>query len=349
MGFQDTINEIFKGLTGDNKADIQYLKKQMEQHRDDENSTEIIRALGRKVFELLPDEAKAELNQIIGNEVDTINSTVEEAKFQLSQNNPLKAEELLKSAIDSIPLEFKDDEECGYFCFEGALEIAIFAISEKYEKTIRKATYDFAQIYFMYAYSLIENHKIDEAENALKTALKWNPVSTTIMGELSEVYKMKKDYENYLYWSKRIIQYASSSKMLARGYRNIAYYYCDIEEYEKSAAIYYFSRYFEESKQVTSELFYIAEQLGKLPEAPEADYIKGLFKQEDIQYGASDFVIGAAYQIAKACLDNNDTKQAIYYLFIVYDLTHDDEIHTLIEKLKSSLDEEDSGKSDTEV
>lgn len=118
MGFQDTINEIFKGLTGDNKADIQYLKEQMEQHRDDENSTEIIRALGRKVFELLPDEAKAELNQIIGNEVDTINSTVEEAKFQLSQNNPLKAEELLKSAIDSIPLEFKDDEE----------NVAIFAL-----------------------------------------------------------------------------------------------------------------------------------------------------------------------------------------------------------------------------
>ena len=192
----------------------------------------------------------------------------------------------------------------------------------------------------MYAYSLIENQKIDKAEEALKIALKWNPVSTTIMGELSEVYKMKKDYENYLYWSKRIIQYASSSKMLARGYRNIAYYYCDIEEYEKSAAIYYFSRYFEESKQVTSELFYIAEQLGKLPEAPEPDSIKSLLEQEDIQYGASDFVIGAAYQIAKSCLENNDTKSAIYYLYVVYDLTHDDEIKKIIEKYKNSLDDE---------
>lgn len=340
MGFQETINQIFKGLTGDNKADIKYLNEQMEQHKDDENSTEIIRALSRKIFELLPDEAKTELNQIIGNEVDTINSTVEEAKFQLSQNNPVKAEELLRSAIDSIPFEFKDDEECGYFCFDDALEIAIFAISEKYEKTIRKATYNFAQIYFMYAYSLIENQKIDKAEEALKTALKWNPVSTTIMGELSEVYKMKKDYENYLYWSKRIIQYASSSKMLARGYRNIAYYYCDIEEYEKSASIYYFSRYFEESKQVTSELFYIAEQLGKLPEAPEPDSIKSLLEQEDIQYGASDFVIGAAYQIAKSCLENNDIKSAIYYLYVVYDLTHDDEIKKIIEKYKNSLDDE---------
>ena len=74
MGFQDTINEIFKGLTGDNKADIKYLNEQMEQHKDDENSTEIIRALSRKIFELLPDEAKTELNQIIGNEVDTTQS-----------------------------------------------------------------------------------------------------------------------------------------------------------------------------------------------------------------------------------------------------------------------------------
>ena len=65
MGFQDKINEIFKGLTGDNKADIQYLKEQMDQHKDDENSTEIIRALSRKIFDLLPDDAKAELNQIM--------------------------------------------------------------------------------------------------------------------------------------------------------------------------------------------------------------------------------------------------------------------------------------------
>lgn len=121
MSFQDTVNAIFKGLTGDQKADIQYLKEQMDLHKDDEHSTEIIRALSRKIFDLLPDDAKTELNQVIGNEVDTINATVEEAKFQLSRKNPVKAEELLKSAIDSIPFAFEDDEECGYFCFDDAL------------------------------------------------------------------------------------------------------------------------------------------------------------------------------------------------------------------------------------
>lgn len=135
MGFQDTINEIFKGLTGDNKADIQYLKEQMEQHRDDENSTEIIRALGRKVFELLPDEAKAELNQIIGNEVDTINSTVEEAKFQLSQNNPLKAEELLKSAIDSIPLNSRTMKNVAIFALRELWKL-LFSLSLRNTKRL---------------------------------------------------------------------------------------------------------------------------------------------------------------------------------------------------------------------
>lgn len=216
----------------------------------------------------------------------------------------------------------------------------MFAVSEKYEKSIRRATYDFAQIYYFYAFSLIENKKIDEAEAALLTALKWNPVSTTIMSELSEVYKIKKDYQKYLHWSKQILRYALSSKTLARGYRNIAYYYCDIEEYEKSAAIYYFSRFFEESKQVTSELFYIAQQMGKLPEAPKPDKLKALLEQENIQYGASDFVVGAAYQIAQSCLQNNDTKLAVYYLFVVYDLTHDESIKKIIEKYKGSLDDE---------
>lgn len=336
MDFKEKIKEIFNGLSGDNEADIKYLKEQIEKHKDDENSTEIIRALGRKIFELLPDDAKTEINQVIGNELATISSTIEEAKFRLSKNEPKKAEMLLKSVIDTVSLTFNDDEECGYFCFDNALEMTIFALSEKFQKTIRRPTYDFAEIYYMYAYSLIENRKLDEAESALKIALRWDPVSTVIMSELSEVYKQRKDYKNYLYWSKRVIEYASSSAMLARGYRNIAYYYCDIEEYEKSAAIYHFSRTFEDNKQVTSELFYIAEKIGKLPEPPKAEYIEELFKKEGIQLGASDFVLAAAYQLSKACMDNNDIENALDFLYIIYDLTNDEKIYELIEKLRSS-------------
>lgn len=340
MNYQNTINEIFKGLSGNNEADLKYLHKQIEEHKDDKNSIEITRALGRKIFELLPDDAKVKLNQIIGNDVETINSTIQEAKFLLSSNKPAEAEQLLKSALESIPFEFNDDEECGYFCFNNALEAAIFTVSEKYKKTIRKPTYNFAEIYFLYAYSLFENNKIDDAEVALKTAFKWNPVSTNIISELSEIYKRKKDYDNFLYWSKKILQYALSSKMLAKAYRNIAYYYCDIEEFETSAAIYHFSRAYEENTLVTSELYYIAEKLGKLPEAPTPEYIDMLFKKNHIQYGANDIVVGVAYQLSNTFLDNNDFENALYYLSIIYDLTHKKDILELIKKIKNSPDNE---------
>lgn len=336
MDFRETIREIFEGLSGDNEQDIKYLNGKMEEYKDAENGKEIIRALGRKIFELLPEDKKEELNKIIGNEVDSIQATMEEALFQLKQNNPEKAESLFKSAIDSIPLEFNEDKECRYFCFDSLLELTIFAVSEKFEKKIRKPTYEFAQLYYYYGYSLIENKKFDEAEEALKTALKWNPVSTTIIGELAEIYKIKKDYDNYLICSKNILKYATSSEMLARGYRNIAYFYVDVERYEDAAAIYYFSRYFEESKQVTSELYFIAETIGKLPEQPSIERIKELFEKEDIPFGASDFVVGAAYQLAQTYLENNNIPGAKYHLAVVYDLTHDDKVLEMIKSLEEN-------------
>lgn len=98
MDFRETIREIFEGLSGDNEQDIKYLNGKMEEYKDAENGKEIIRALGRKIFELLPEDKKEELNKIIGNEVDSIQATMEEALFQLKQNNPEKAESLLNGS-----------------------------------------------------------------------------------------------------------------------------------------------------------------------------------------------------------------------------------------------------------
>lgn len=339
MSYKDTINAIFRGLSGDRDADIEYLKGQMEKYKDDEDSVEIVRALSRKIFELLPEESKEEIGRVIGNEVDKAKATVEKARLLLNNNEAVSAEKTLRALIDSIPLEFNDDKECGYFCFDDALEIAIFYESENFRKTIRRPTYNFSEIYYLYGYSLIENGKIDEAEAALKTALRWNPVSTTVMSELSEVYKRRQDYERFLFWSKQILRYASSKQMLARGYRNIAYYYCDIEEYEKSAAIYYYSYAFEENPQAQAELFYIAEKLGDLPKPLKPKAIFRLLEQEDIQQDASDFVIGCAFQLYKAAMDGGAPRDAMRYLSVVYDLTHDEKIMDLINVIELSLDE----------
>lgn len=61
MDFDQIMKEITSGLTGDNKADMTYLQEQMEKYKDHEMGKEIIRACGRIMYQLMPEEAKVEL------------------------------------------------------------------------------------------------------------------------------------------------------------------------------------------------------------------------------------------------------------------------------------------------
>lgn len=335
MDFRDVIKNIYEGLTGDSENDIEYLHEQMERYKDDENATEIIRALGRKIFELLPQDKKDELNKIIGNDCDSIKSTIDEALFQIKQNNnAVRAEELFLSVIKSVSGMFKSDNECDYFCFDNPIQQMIYASSFNPIKTLRTPTYDYAMIYYFYGYCLIENKKFEEAEAALKTALEWNPVSTQIMFELAEIYKMNKSFDEYLYWTKQSLKYAYTANEVARCYRNLGYYYSDIGEYDLAAVLYYFSQFFCDTEITNSELFYIVKEIGYVPKQLSTTETQALFEKNDIQFGASEDVLSVVYSIGKQFAEINQINNAVYCFGIVYELTHDESIKGIIELLR---------------
>ena len=56
--FDSIIREITGELTGDFKIDIAYLRDQMEKYKDHEMGKEIVRACGRLMYELIPDDDK---------------------------------------------------------------------------------------------------------------------------------------------------------------------------------------------------------------------------------------------------------------------------------------------------
>ena len=116
MGFKEIIEQIMSGMSGDNEKDIKYLKEQMDKYAEYENSIEIIRAIGRKLYDLLPEERKTEIVRLLGNTEDEINLVAEEAFFQLTQNHdPIRAEKLYKSVIDTIKYAFDNEEEYGLY------------------------------------------------------------------------------------------------------------------------------------------------------------------------------------------------------------------------------------------
>ena len=53
MDFKKIIEQIMEGMSGDNEKDIVYLKEQMDKYAQHENSLEILRAIGRKIYDIL--------------------------------------------------------------------------------------------------------------------------------------------------------------------------------------------------------------------------------------------------------------------------------------------------------
>ena len=60
--FEDIMKEITRGLSGDSKKDVDYLQEQMEKYKDHEYGKEIIRAYGRLIYEVIPDEKRRNWN-----------------------------------------------------------------------------------------------------------------------------------------------------------------------------------------------------------------------------------------------------------------------------------------------
>lgn len=335
MEFQQIISDIFSGLTGDAKADMKYLHEQGEMYKDHEYATEINRAIGRKIYELLPDGAKNELEQMIDNHQQGIDSVLEEAMFQLkSQHNPEKAEQLFASVIEKTSGMFKEDAECKYLCFENFIEKAIYDLKYNPEKTIRKPTYNYAMIYYMYGYCLLENKKMAEAEQALLTAHRWNPVSSQIMFELAEIYKIAEQYPLFLSWTRKAMECTYSAHDLARAYRNLGYYYIDMKEYTLAADLFYFSMYFEESQMARSELFYIGQLTGEMPKQSDIQAFRSALEAKKIPFGPDGEIISLVYQLGQLFAENQQYDIAAECFENVFRFTNDPQVEQKMKQMQ---------------
>lgn len=78
MNLDTILKEITAGLTGNSKDDLAYLKGQMENYKDHELSQEILRACGRLMYELIPEDKKKELENLIGNDAKGTEATIKE-------------------------------------------------------------------------------------------------------------------------------------------------------------------------------------------------------------------------------------------------------------------------------
>ena len=232
-------------------------------------------------------------------------------------------------------LTFNDDKVSEYHFFHNILEEIIYKELFKPSKEVRAIPEDYTEIYYLYGAILFELKRYDDAETALRKALRINPVRTDIISELSEIYKIRKDWGEYLALSRRMLDCSYTSESVAKALRNLGYYFSEQRDFDTAVAVYLFSNQFEQSYLVNSELMYIQQQTGKQIEPPSPEEMRQIFSMHDIPMGANKDVLSIAYTLAVEA-EKQDIKDAARFFYnVVFDLTSDEEIRKKIEKFGS--------------
>lgn len=179
-------------------------------------------------------------------------------------------------------------------------------------------------------------HQFDDAKMALEIAIKYNPINTAALFEYAELFKINKNFQRFLKWTRRCLQCAYHPEDIARAYRNFGYYYIEQGQFDTAATMYYVSLFYEQNKQATSELFYITQMTGKKTDEPSPEKAQQVFSDEDIQYGANDFVILILVKLAENAEEHKSINMAKHYYTMLYKLNGDESVKEKLDQLSKA-------------
>ena len=336
MDFEQIMREITGGLTGDGEKDIKYLMEQAEKYKGHEMGKEVVRAIGRLVIKLVPEDKRAELDRIVTNNMTSYESVLEEVRFKQHEKKYDEALVLIEGMIRKLEEAhmFEDDQVNEYHCFNEFFEEVLYRINANPARELRQASFPYDEIYTLYGSLLIDLRRPKDAEAALATAMKWNPSSAQIAIEHAETYKVQGDMETFFRLTIETFKCAFRPKQVARCFRNLGFYFIEKELWEEAVACFAMSLQFDkESTMAMSELYYIQQKAGKVIPPPGMDQLKKYADQYGFPAGADPDVLGLSFAYGKHFAEAGDTAGTRYCWQITYDLTDDEEIKKMMDEL----------------
>ena len=233
------MNEIKSNLGSNEELNKKYLSSQIEVYKDHPYNKEIIKEISRLMWDCLSESQKQEFADI-SNKENPIMDILNDIYYDIEEENyetPLKK---LEKFMESFPSIFEDDKVNEYHFFTNPLEEMIFRkyIGLKKELRYIPDNQPLLDLYYVYGFLLLESQQYDKAEEYLKKAIKINPVSSRIILELTEIYKVHTyTFNEYFIRTCDALQYAYYPQDIARCYRNLGYYYIEENQMETALAL----------------------------------------------------------------------------------------------------------------
>lgn len=330
--YDEIIKEIKVNLGQNNELNRKYLSSQIEKYKDHPYGYEIIKEISRMMWDCLSEEEKAQYIEISENETPIID-VLEEIYPYIENGEYEYALNILTGFMDTFPPMFEDDKVSEYHYFTNPLEEEIFNKYIGAKKVVRYIpdNQPLLDLYYAYGFLLLESKKLDESEEYLKKALKINPISSRILLELCEIYKIKTpSFNKFFMYATQALEYAYYPHDIARSYRNLGYFYIEENDLKTAAGLFNYSMKYELSPLAYNELQYIKSKGGDIDLTREE--CESILKSKNIQVDANPFIIATLEKLANHYDSEHLFHQALYFYELLFDLTND---RAVLEKMEN--------------
>ena len=340
--FDRIMEHIRSGLTGQWDQDRAYLQGQMEAYKDHELSKEIIRSCGRLMYELTPDDLRAELDQVLRGRDNEATETLNKVVHRMQTGDWAQAlaliEPLAATCDDLIESGWcADDSQSRYFDFHSATEEIVWRAHNSDQRTIRRATDPFARIYATLGSCLVEARRYDEAIVACTKAIRWNPADVDARFELGENFKALCDYETYEHILDELYPYVATSADLAHYHRAMGYLRIEQGSFQVAAAHLVLSLVFDRSSYAVSELAYIKQEYGHDYTDMVPDEAIAILMESKAHVLIDEKTFQALVQTLGVSMQYQDYETSLSVAMELYNFTRDDTYKDLIHKLAETL------------
>ena len=335
--YEEIINEIKANLGENKELNKKYLSSQMEKYVDHPYNKEIIREISRMMWDCLTEEEQKEFAEISEKE-NPIMDILNEITPDIESGEYKTALDKLEIFIKNYPAMFEDDKVSEYHFFTNPLEELLFYKYVGAEKIVRyipdnKPVLD---LYYIYGFLLLETNQFDKSEEYLKKAMKINPVSSRIILELCEIYKLHTyNYNKYFMYATDALKYAYMPQDIARSYRSLGYYYIEENQFETAFALFRYSMEYELNPMAYSEINYIQNKDKSIDLS--LDESMEIIKNKNIQLGVNPFILETLDEFINEYEENKLYGQTLYFLELKYNLTNDEKLIEEIEKIEKLI------------
>ena len=340
--FDRIMAHIRSGLTGQWDLDRAYLQAQMEAYKDHELSQEIIRSCGRLMYELTPEDLRAELDQVMRGRDDQVTETLNEVAHNMQTGNWAAAsaiiEPLAATCDDLIDSGWcADDSKSRYFDFRSATDEIVWRARNDDPRTVRRATDPFARIYAALGSCLVEARRYDEALVACEKAIRWNPANVDARFELGVCHKVLGDVVAYGRVLDELYPYVATAYDLAHYHCAMGYLRIEQGSLQVAAAHLVWSLLFDTSSHAISELAYIKQEYGKDYTNMAFDEALAILVEADERVLIDERTFQALVQTLSVSMQYRDYGTALSVARELYNFTGDDTYKDIICQLEETL------------